>query len=129
MVMVMTKTVDTRRRWRRVKTRPRDIIAREREATALQLRKGGLSYRAIGAHLNISAQAAHKAVRRGLFRFPLQPSEEGGALERVLILECIEACWSLLWGLLHDERTDAKLAQKVTSSMLRAVDLRAKLLG
>lgn len=62
---------------------PRMIKARELDVRALELRKAGGSYRAIGAALGIKPQAALNCCKRALKELLQQRTDDAGALREV----------------------------------------------
>jgi hypothetical protein len=62
----------------------RDIVlAREREVQALELRKAGATYEAIGAKLGMTAQGAHAVVKRVLERMSAETDEAAAEVRRL----------------------------------------------
>jgi DNA-binding CsgD family transcriptional regulator len=103
-------------------TSDRMMEAREREVQALELRKQGASYRAIGRHLGISQTAAHDAVMRVLARFAAQSEKHTREL-RQLEVERLDAAMSVVMPLVR--RGDLAAVDR----LVRLVDARARLLG
>lgn len=68
----------------------------EREVACLELRKSGLSYRAIAAQLNISKSGAHNAIVRALGRLNAKNAEETRDL-RMLEAERLDDLLGNLW--------------------------------
>jgi len=68
---------------------PKVARARDREAQALELRKAGASFPAIGQALGISDEGARKAVSRALARIA-QQTDEAAAELRALELERLD---------------------------------------
>lgn len=97
-------------------------VAQDRRAKALDLRKAGLSYRAIGTQLGVSEKTAHQDVQREVQRIAARNSESAAEL-RALELERLDYY-------------AARIAQQVAQGHLGALDRalriserRAKLLG
>lgn len=85
-------------------TKP-SVEATERRASALDMRRKGLSYTAIGEALGVTQQAAHALVQRSLQALVREPGEDVIALER--------------------ERLDvmhASLAERIEQGELAAID-------
>lgn len=78
------------------RTSGRSVLAREREVQALELRKAGASYAAIGQALGISAMGAYKAVQRALKRLT-KHSEAAAAEVRALELARLDAMLLAIW--------------------------------
>lgn len=101
---------------------PKVTRARDREAKALELRKAGASFPAIGQALGISDEGARKAVSRALARVA-QQTDESATEYRALELERLD-------------HMQMKIARQVNDGHLGAIDRalrimerRAKLLG
>lgn len=77
-------------------TRPRRLLARERQKLALELRLQGQTFNAIGAELGVSWQAARKAVVRSLEETKSAIAERADEL-RTVEAERLEAITRVLW--------------------------------
>lgn len=98
----------------RTPTRPRRLLARERDRQALELRLEGLTFSAIGAHLGVTWQAAQQAVQRSLNATKSVIAERADEL-RAIEAERLEKITEVLWP-------------RVLEGELRAIDrvLRAR---
>jgi len=101
---------------------PRTEIAAERRVQSLELRKRGLSYRAIGRELGISEAQAHRDVHKVLDEFAALERESGEKIRRIELMR-LDAMVKGLWDGI--ERGDPS---SVTSA-LRVSERRARLLG
>jgi len=110
------------RRTRKKPTRPRNILAREREDEALELRKAGATYRMIGIRLGITKQSAHARVASALADLKALTAEQA---EDVRALE-IERLDAMLLGLWDRAR---KGDEQAVSACLKISKRRAELLG
>ena len=100
----------------------RAVIAAERRARALELRKSGATFEEIGAEIGISAQAAHKVVWRALT--DMNTLAEGEAAElRGLELARLDALLAAVWT----EATSGNLP--AVDRALKIGERRARLLG
>jgi len=100
----------------------RRLQAREREAQAVELRKNGLSYAAIGAELGISDEGARKACKRALERM-LSELQESAEELREIELGRLDHMQTALWQKALDG--DCQTIDRV----LRIMQRRAKLAG
>lgn len=80
---------------RRSRTRPRALKTAERRARALDMRKDGATYEAIGKELKISAQAAWKIVTKYLKQAREQTDESVSDLRDMMKRRLLEANESL----------------------------------
>lgn len=75
-------------------TSPTEIMAAERSAQAMELRKQGLQYREIAERLGYrSDKAAWIAVRRALDRLKTEPAKDLRAIELARLDALTEALW------------------------------------
>lgn len=96
--------------------------ATERRLQALELRKAGATYRAIGARLGVSEAQSYKDVQTELQRIAAE-SADVAADVRTLELERLDALLLALWA-------QAKQGnQGAVDRVLRVMERRAKLLG
>jgi hypothetical protein len=86
---------------------------------ALELRRGGATYRQISDALNVSVSTAEKAVKRGLRMIVAEPAEAVLRLE----LDRLDGAWMGLWPRIQKGEPAA-----VTAGV-RVIERRAKLLG
>jgi DNA-binding CsgD family transcriptional regulator len=101
---------------------PGVITAQDREIAALELRRAGKTYRAIGAALGITEPGAHACVKRALARGAAELREAAAeAIE--LDLERLDALLAGFWD--RAEAGDEDAADRV----LKILERRAKLLG
>lgn len=104
------------------KTSENAIGTRERERQALEYRRNGLSYEAIGKKLTVTRQAAHAMVSRVLKR--LAAETDGKAAElRALSAERLDLATEKVIEKLQRGDTNAAYA------LVRIEERRAKLLG
>ena len=96
--------------------------AAERRLKALELRKAGASYRAIGAQLGVSHQQAYEDIQRELTAIAKQSTEEATLL-RTLDLERLDAMMLAIWQQVRQGN------QGAIDRALRISERRAKLLG
>lgn len=80
----------------RTPTRPKRLLARERDRQALELRMQGLTFAAIGAELGVSWQAAQQAVQRSLEVTKAAIAERAEEL-RAIEVERLEKITEVLW--------------------------------
>lgn len=80
----------------RTPTRPRRLVARERDRQALELRIQGLTFAAIGANLGVTWQAAQQAVKRSLNATKAAIAENADEL-RAIEAERLEKITEILW--------------------------------
>jgi DNA-binding CsgD family transcriptional regulator len=73
------------------------LLARERERTALQLRKAGATLEAIAAQLKISVPSVSKAIRRVLSRLEARGRETAEAVRRLELLR-LDEMLKVLWA-------------------------------
>ena len=100
----------------------RRVIAAERRARALEMRKAGASFEEIGAEVGTSTAAAHKAVQRALA--DLNRLAEGDAAElRGLELARLDALLAAVWP----AATNGELPS--VDRALKIGERRSKLLG
>lgn len=107
---------------RRQQASPQSVAATEREEQALELRRGGMSYRQIAKVIGVSPEAAHKAVQRGIAR-QITRCEDKAAdvwqLEMDRLDSLLEAIWSeAMQGNAH-----------IIDRVLRIMERRAALTG
>lgn len=100
----------------------RKIAGRENSLKALELRKAGKTFTAIGLELGISAMGAHKAVKRAMDELKELALVEAGEL-LALELERLDAIVAANWPAM--EKGDTKAAEIV----IKTISERAKLLG
>ena len=102
------------------KTEPRNIIAREREHEALELRKAGATYRQIGKRLGISATSAHTRVMSAL-REMSELTGEKAAEVRGIELQRLD---TMLLGLWSKARAgDVSAIDRAVKIMQRRADM------
>lgn len=77
-------------------TRPKRLVARERDLRAVEMRKQGMTYAAIGAELGVSWQAAQQAVQRSLDQTKADISENADEL-RAIEAERLDKITETLW--------------------------------
>jgi hypothetical protein len=104
------------------KNSARRIEAAERRTKALELRKAGHTFKAIGQALGCSEQRAHKIVTKELARLNSRRAEQGSEVTR-LELERLDALHAALW--LRAIKGDLDAFDRV----LRLMQRRAALLG
>ena len=76
------------------KTGKRMLTAVERQVEALELRKTGMSFRAIASELGYASQAgAYKAVQRALHNVVKEPAEDVRELELARLDALLEVAW------------------------------------
>lgn len=102
------------------KTSARSTLAREREAKAMELRKAGKSYTAIGAELKVSDVAAYKMVRRSLDRLEKLTNEEAIEVRRIET-ERIDTMLAAVWP--NAEKGDLDTIATVIKLMGRRAEL------
>ena len=78
------------------KTSARALVAHERASKAVDLRKAGANYEAIGKVLGVSAQAAHKMVKKYLEKVEAHTIESAAEAKR-LELERLDAMLMAIW--------------------------------
>lgn len=99
----------------------RRIVARERRAEALKLRKAGATYAQIAEAVGYaSAQVAHESVMVALR--DLVPKEDVEAV-REMELGRLDSLWQLHW------KDAAAGNREATDKLLKIMDRRARLLG
>ena len=96
------------------------LVGVEREVACLELRKAGLSYRAIAARLNIGKSSAHRAVTRALRKLNEKSTEETDEYRR-LQSERLDDLLENLWPNRHKPQ--------YVDRILRVLERRAKLYG
>lgn len=116
------------------KTGPENLVAAERKREALDLRRQGLTYSAIGERLNISHVMAHKYVKGELDAIN-SASHELAAMSLEMELQRLDAIHVSLWRTVFPHG-DNEFSQPLDDNQLRAIDRllkiqerRAKLLG
>lgn len=102
------------------------ITAQERRLQALELRKQGKSYRAIGAALGVDHKTALTDVRTALQRLLEQERESVDEL-RTIELERLDALLDALWVNATNERFRGQT--RAVEMALKVMERRAKLLG
>ena len=107
---------------RQRESKPEDGIIAERRIQALDLRKGGASFRAIGKQLNISYEQARMDVEAVLTALAAR-SQELAAEHRQLELERLDRLLLAVWSSATKGDTAA------VTAALKISDRRAKLLG
>lgn len=103
-------------------TSPQTVLAREREARAILLRKAGANYTQIASQLDITRGAAYKAVKRALGRVIKECNEDAEdvrQLELARLDEMLFGIWPVAKG------GDLKAIETV----LKIEKRRAELLG
>ena len=103
-------------------TEARAVIAVERRARALQLRKEGASFDDIAAELGMSRSAAHKTVQRGLVELTALAKGEAEGL-RALELARLDELQRSIWP----EATGGNLP--AMDRLLKIMERRTRLLG
>jgi hypothetical protein len=103
---------------------PDKVIAREREQSAMELRKAGQTYAMIGAALGVSDVAARKAVKRAVERLNRLTETDAQEVRRIE-LERIDALLKAVWPHATGKEPDYRAVEKATKLMER----RAALLG
>jgi hypothetical protein len=98
-----------------------------RRVKALDLRIGGLPYRAIAAALGVSVHAAHGDVKRALSELAKLEASKAEDVRR-LELERIDAAVAGLWPLISRQE-GAPADPKAVNALVNLMDRRAKLLG
>lgn len=114
------------------KTSKRALNAAERRRMAMNLRLAGKSFQAIGDHLGISRQRAHRLIADELARL-VEETQDDAAAYRQLHVERIEAMLAAAWPLILG-RDDGKAVGATTrlsaiEKAVRLLDRQAKLLG
>jgi hypothetical protein len=106
----------------------RKILARQREAAALSLRKAGVSYNQIATQLNIAPLYAYRVVQRALQRIVEDYRPDA---ERLIALELerLDAMTLPLWQLINNPKAEPELIQGAVDRVLKIMDRRAKLVG
>lgn len=107
----------------RSKASAQTIAASARRARAVELRKAGKSYREIAAEIGCTVKNAHRHVQKALAS-TVRNTQESVDEHRELELERIDKIIASLMPLV-ESTGDPAVADKV----LKAADLRAKLLG
>lgn len=100
----------------------RKLKGLEREQAALELRKAGATYRAIGEALGVTPVGAYKAVMRAIAKLNARVIEEAEAVRR-LELERLDDLLLAMWP------QAKKGNQGAVDRVLRIMERRAKLLG
>jgi hypothetical protein len=108
----------------RQKTTPEDFAVTERENQVVALRLRGVQYRAIGAQVGISGQAAHQIVQRVLARKRKETNEIGEEV-RDLEIERLDKMLAILSERIEDDPGDYQAMDRV----FRIAERRARLLG
>jgi hypothetical protein len=116
--MVATSTVNRRRGGKRGSHEG----SIERRAKALEMRKSGMTYRAIGAALGVSQCMAHKDVHHVIDILAREARETAEAI-REIELERLDAMLAALWPAVEAGDTSS------ISTALRVAERRARLLG
>lgn len=100
------------------KMSPAKISAAERRAKALEMRKGGMTYDAIGKNLGISQVAAYKHVKRALTLLVQEPLEEYRKVEFERLSIMLRAIWpKVLAGNEKSIETGLKISQRICRLM------------
>lgn len=107
---------------RRQRSKPNDAVTQERRLQALDLRKAGASFRAIGAQLNISHEQARTDVMQSLQELAHEQREKTQEY-RQLELERLDRMLMAIWT------QAAKGDLQAVDRALKISDRRAKLLG
>lgn len=94
----------------------------ERRAKALELRKSGMTYSAIGKALGVSICMAHKDVHHVIDQLAKEARETAEAV-RDIELERLDAMLKALWPAVEEGDTSS------ISTALRVAERRARLLG
>lgn len=105
---------------RQSQTSARRIIARQREARAMEMRLAGHTYAEIAEALGISSVSAYQAVRRVLDRLAERTNETAEQVRKIEESRLDELLRSL-WDRRHDP--------KIVDRILRIMERRARLLG
>lgn len=119
----------------------KDPSTAERDARCLELRKRGLSYRAIAAEVGVDVATAHEAVKRSIAAIIEEPAAEVRQME----LERLDSMWVAVMGVLeakHFKVSDGRLVKlndvpleddapvlAAVDRLLRIQERRSKLLG
>jgi len=103
-------------------TSKRKMKGLERERAALELRKAGATYRAIGEALGITPVGAYRAVMRAIAKLNARVLEEAEAVRR-LELERLDDLLLAMWP------QAKKGNQGAVDRVLRIMERRARLLG
>src|SRR5690349_13779376 len=98
------------------------ILAAERRIAALELRKAGRTYAAIGMALGVSEPRAHRLVTKELARLNEKRAEAGAEVTR-LEMERLDQLWAAVWD--AAKGGDHHAIEKALAIMSR----RAKMLG
>lgn len=112
----------------RTPTRPRRLLARERDRRAVELRIEGLTFAAIGAHLGVTWQAAQQAVNRALDETRSAIAERADEL-RAIEAERLETITQILWPRVLDgdlKAIDRVLRARESFRRLVGLDLTAE---
>lgn len=104
------------------RTSPANVTAREREREAIDLRRAGLSYSAIGRRLGCGSSTAHRAVSACLDRV-VQQSVESARYLLQLELERLDELHAAIW----DSAAGGNLG--AIDRLLKISDRRCRLLG
>jgi predicted transcriptional regulator len=107
---------------RRGKQAADSVLAREREKVAIELRKSGATYEAIGDQLGVSAQAAHQHVQRALKRIIDETNETADEV-RTIELQRLDRALQAIWRRVLQGDVHA------IDRSIRIMERRAKLLG
>jgi hypothetical protein len=109
----------------------------DRELRALDMKRRGLTYEAIGAEIGVSRQGAHKIVDRALRRYQTPMVEELRTLEVTRLDAMLAQAWEMYFGS-HPYVSAGKLIEGVNDAgtniaagqlLLRIAERRARLLG
>jgi len=115
----------------------RDPGGAEREARALEQRRRGLTYEAIGASLGVSRQRAHALVQKAIARVELPLVADVRRLEVDRLDAMLDRAWQMYLddhpfvaqGAILDGVFDARTNMAAGQLLLRISERRAKLLG
>lgn len=99
-----------------------DVTARARELEALELRKKGMSYDAIGEALGISKSGAYLCVMRALESITKEAAEEADAVRQLELERLDAALVGLSTRIQHGDPA-------AVTAMIRVSERRARLLG
>lgn len=102
-----------------------DVLQAERRARALNMRRDGRTYEAIGVELGITPQSAYDMVKRALTTMVREPADETIKLER----ERLDMLLTAAVDRLSANVGDPELNEKTTATILNIMARRAKLDG
>ena len=107
----------------RTRRAERELRTATRRRQAVELRRSGLSFREIGAHLGISGEAARKVYWSAVRGEYSAAAEEARELELLRCDAMVRRWWPVMEG------DDCHAADKATRNLLAAMRLQADLLG